>query len=185
MSTIVITGQPCSGKSTYISNELKTHKDTKHKNPSYHNKIYHFFSGIKYLGIFRAKQLLIWSFHEKASFVFRLNLFRSAVSKFGGLNRSALDGHHFLIDEGIAHLPFLFLKTNTEKVVSLILNELKEANVIFLQTPGLNTIQERLRKRGHKRLKFLSLADFAKKNEEIENTLIHLYPSLCKEFEII
>ena len=57
MSTIVITGQPCSGKSTYISNELKTHSDTRYKNPSYHNKIYHFFSGIKYLGISRAKQL--------------------------------------------------------------------------------------------------------------------------------
>ncbi len=60
MATIVITGQPCSGKSTYISNELKTHENTMSKNPSHDSRIYHFISGIKYLGIFKAEQLLIW-----------------------------------------------------------------------------------------------------------------------------
>lgn len=185
MATIVITGQPCSGKSTYISNELKTHENTMSKNPSHDSRIYHFFSGIKYLGIFKAEQLLIWSFKEKATFTFKLNLFRSAVSKFGGLNNSSSNVHRFLIDEGIAHLPFLFLKTNTEKVVDLIFDELKDANVILLKTPGLNTIHERLHKRGHKRLKFLSVSDFAKRNEEIEDILIRLYPGLCKEFKVI
>ena len=140
MTFIEITGQPCAGKSSFIAQEVIIDKEIHIYEQGYLIKIFNFFSGIKYLGFQRTKVLLSWSLKENASLFFRINVFRNAVLKFGifqNLNTSTVEGSkRYLVDEGLSHLPFLFLNTETQQVVDFISDELRRVNVRFLKSPG-------------------------------------------------
>ncbi len=189
MTTSEITGQPCSGKSTYIDKVLLSCKDPESSSDAIIQKIYFFFYGFIYLENSRIKTILKWSLKENASILFRLNIFRNAIAKFGVFNKKYLiklkNNHNFFLDEGISHLPFLFLETDTRTVVEFIFNELQQVNVLFLKSPGSEKIKKRLKDRGHKRLQFLTISNFVDRNEEIEEILIPLYANSCKNFEVI
>ena len=83
MNYLEITGQPCSGKTTLV--EGNTVFDFKRQVVCQNllSRILNFFRGVLYLGIGRLMILLAWSKKEEVSFLFRLNIFRNAVSKFG------------------------------------------------------------------------------------------------------
>jgi len=188
MTFIEITGQPCAGKSSFIAQEVKINKEILIYDQGYFIKMSNFFSGIKYLGFKRTKVLLSWSLKENAPLFFRINIFFNAVLKFRffqNLDTSTEEIiSRYLVDEGLSHLPFLFLNTDTQQVVDFICDELKGVNVQFLKSPGYDVIQDRLVSRGHKRLKFLSVTYFAERNKNIEDILLNLYPNLCKELKV-
>ena len=189
MDFIEITGQSCSGKTKFIEEELIL--DTKFDvyKINFFTKLYNFLVGIKYLGLERTKVLLSWSLQENASLFFRINVFRNAVLKFGNFKKlSSLTQTNlptYVVDEGLSHLPFLFLCSNTEEVLNFISEELKRINVELLKSPGHEVIENRLIQRGHKRLKFLSISFFTDRNSEIEDILLRKYPNLCSSIKII
>tara|TARA_Y100000813_G_C24079351_1_gene312613 strand:- start:25 stop:594 length:570 start_codon:yes stop_codon:yes gene_type:complete len=189
MTTTEITGQPCSGKSTYIDKVLLSYKISESSTDTLIQKIYFFFYGFMYLENSRIKKILKWSLKENASILFRLNIFRNAIAKFAIFNKKYFlklkNNHNFFLDEGISHLPFLFLETDTKLVVEFIFNELQQVNVLFLKSPGSEKIKKRLKDRGHKRLKFLTISNFIDRNEEIEEILLPLYTNSCKDFKVI
>ena len=117
-----------------------------------------------------------------------MNIFRNAVSKFGifvDLKKNYIDSEQIMIvDEGISHLPFLFQNTETHLVLELLRSELSDIEVIFLPNPGSSTIKERLKSRGHKRLKYLNVDSFMSRNRDIECYLIDQYPYLSKNLII-
>ena len=61
MSFIEITGQPCSGKTSFISNKMLD-KETNLFKQGFFRRIFYFCSGINFLGLTRAKILFYWSF---------------------------------------------------------------------------------------------------------------------------
>ena len=136
MTFIEITGQSCSGKSSFVAKKVMISKELDIYKQSNLAKLFIFFYGIYYLGLKRTKVLFSWSLKEDASLFFRINVFRNAVSKFGifqDLNTSPSGSFLKIVDEGLSHLPFLFLNTDTELVVGFISNELRKVNVRFLK----------------------------------------------------
>lgn len=188
MNLIEITGQPCAGKTSFVLNTVLDNKVKPFNNKSFY-KIYYFFLGIIFLGLKKTKILFSWSLIEDVPFYFKMNIFFNAVSKFGifsYINKSKNNNSiKILVDEGISHLPFLFLKTDTKEIIDFISFGLRKTRVIYLSSPGHDIILNRLLNRGHKRLKFLLLNSFTSRNREIENILLSNYPSLCKKFNII
>ena len=188
MSFIEITGQPCAGKSSFIIKKIFD-KEVKFLKKGIFRKIFYFFLGLYFLGYKRAKLLYFWSFMEDAPIYFKINIFLNASFKFGifyylqSLRKDKKT--RFLVDEGISHLPFLFLKTDTKKIINFIASELQSTEVNYLSSPGYEMIYKRLLARGHKRLKFLLLSSFVSRNLEIENILLAEYPDLCKNFKIL
>ena len=184
-----ITGQPCTGKTSIIKNG----KLGKTLYISYSQgtliKTVNFFRGLFYLDFTRLRKLFVWSFDEEASVFFKLNIFRNAVSKFGVysylIKKNTYISSFPLVDEGISHLPFLFLNTKTEHILNLIRKELETIQVIILKSPGLDVIKDRLKNRGHKRLRFLSLDTFIQMNCKIESLLLKRYSELCQGIKII
>ena len=101
------------------------------------------------------------------------------------LKKNYIDSEQIMIvDEGISHLPFLFQNTETHLVLELLTSELSDIEVIFLPNPGSSTIKERLKSRGHKRLKYLNVDSFMSRNRDIECYLIDQYPHLSKNLII-
>ena len=188
MSFIEITGQPCSGKTSFIASEVSGKKVNFFK-LGFFRQIFYFFSGINFLGFSRTKVLFYWSLCEDAPLYFRMNVFRNAASKFGvfsSLQKSINNNvSKFIVDEGVSHLPFLFLKTDTRLIIEFIASELQITDVHYLSSPGYDVIHQRLLARGHKRLKFLYLSSFTTRIGEIEGILLSQYPNLCKKFKII
>ena len=142
------------------------------------------------MGLKRSRVLFSWSLAEEAPFFFRINIFRNAVSRFGifykmDLLTSANPSKKLIVDEGVSHLPFIFLKTDTLEVVNFISHELNKTNVFFISSPSSKTIKSRLIKRGHKRLTFLSVNFFSERVLEIENVLLSQYHSHCKKFVVV
>ncbi len=187
MSFIEITGQPCAGKSTILTKN-KLDNVTRHIKNRFPRKILYFLLGINTLGLQRSKVLFHWSLAENAPFLFKLNIFLNCVSKFGifyRFQKPAKDkGLRFLVDEGISHIPFLFLEVDPKIVINFISDELKMINVYFLCSPEKDVIQTRLLSRGHKRLKFMPLSTFTGRIQKIEKVLLSEYPSLCKKFKV-
>ena len=183
MELIEITGQPCSGKTNFIDRETKSNKLIKKYDQR--RNLVDFFIGIHYLGYSRSKTLFFWSLKEDVPFLFKLNIFRNSVIKFSiFINNHKLDKNKnakLYVDEGISHLPFLFPKMDTLKVLKFIAKELLKTKVIFLKSPSQLVIKERLQRRGHKRLRYLSLNLFVERNMEIEDFLLKKYPELCKD----
>ena len=188
MSFIEITGQPCSGKTSLISNKVLD-KELNILKQGFFRRIFYFCSGINFLGLTRAKILFYWSLGEDAPIYFKMNIFRNAVSKFGiFLSFQASIGNNVarcLVDEGVSHLPFLFLKTDTTLIIDFIASELRTTDVHYLRSPGYDVIHHRLLNRGHKRLKFLHLSSFIIRTEEIEEIMLAQYPKVCKKFKIL
>lgn len=186
MELIEITGQPCSGKTNFIDRETKADKSI--KKYDLRRNLANFFIGIYYLGYSRTKTLLFWSLKEDVSFFFKLNIFRNSVIKFSiFITNYKLDKYKntkLYVDEGISHLPFLFLKIDTFKVLKFTNKELLKTKVIFLKSSSQLEIKERLQRRGHKRLRYLSLNIFVERNMEIEDFLLKKYPELCKDLRI-
>lgn len=189
MNYIELSGQPGSGKSTFlISKKINYSSNDLYK--KIFKKIIFFWEGLKYLPLKRLRILLHWSYLENVSFFFKINIFLNSVSKFGSyqylIKRNINNNIKFhIIDEGISHLPFLFLNTNPENVIDLISFELKRIKVIYLISPGFDIIKKRLLSRGHKRLRFLMLNKFLYRIQEIERVILSKYPILCKEFKIL
>ena len=188
MSFIEITGQPCSGKTSFISNKVLD-KECNLFNQGLLARIFYFCSGINFLGLSRVKILFFWSLGENAPLYFKMNIFRNAVSKFGiFLSLQAPTSNNvarYILDEGVSHLPFLFLKTDTTLIIDFITSELQTTDVHYLISPGYDVIHHRLLKRGHKRLKFLHLSSFIIRTEEIEEIMLAQYPKVCKKFKIL
>ncbi len=187
MSFIEITGQPCAGKST-ILNKISLDYFIRHIKNRFPKKILYFFSGMHFLGLKRSKIIFSWSLAENVSFLFKLNIFFNCVSKFGIFYRHQNSAKYqdlkIVVDEGISHIPFLFLETDSKIVINFISDELQMINVYILQSPEQDIIQARLLSRGHKRLKFMALSIFAGRIQEIEKVLLSQYPSLCKKFKV-
>lgn len=186
MELIEVTGQPCSGKTSFISKEALINSSiTKYKHK---RKITNFFSGICYLGLSRLKVIFFWSLKEDVPFLFKLNIFRNTILKFGIFKKQYKFREHsskkVYIDEGVSHLPFLFLKTDTQKVLSFISEELLKIKVIFFMSPSHLIIKERLINRGHKRLRHITLKSFIERNMEIEDIILQKYPELCSELKL-
>ena len=183
MELIEITGQPCSGKTNFIDRETKSNKLIKKYDQR--RNLADFFIGIYYLGCSRSKTLFFWSLKEDVPFLFKLNIFRNSVIKFSiffsNHKSDKYKNAKLYVDEGISHLPFLFTKMDTLKVLKFIAKELLKTKVIFLKSPSQLVIKERLQRRGHKRLRYLSLNLFVERNMEIEDFLLKKYPELCKD----
>ena len=187
MSYTEITGQPCAGKSSFMNREASNNEAIVFKQ-GIARKIFYFLCGLYFLNLSRSKVLFFWSMLEQAPLYFRINIFFNAVSKFGiffYLQSSSVNHHEdILVDEGISHLPFLFLNSDTIKVVDFISNELQKTNVHLLNSPGSGIIEQRLSIRGHKRLKYLLSSTFVTRIKEIEDNLLSEYPKLCKQFKV-
>lgn len=189
MNYVEITGQPCSGKTTLIAGNSVFDFKRKVLCQNSLSRILNFFRGVVYLGIGRLMILWAWSKKEEVSFLFRLNIFRNAVSKFGVfkyLKEEKTDSKNTnVVDEGISHLPFLFQNTHSSLILDFISGELTNIGVIFLRSPGKEELIKRLKKRGHKRLRFFSVDEFVVRNNKIETYLIHRYPHNCRNFRIL
>lgn len=190
MNHIEIGGQSCSGKTTLIKNFLDSKKKYVLHNNSYPIKFVWFFCGLKYLGIKRSTIIFSWSFNETASYFFRLNIFINAISKFGLKSnvffKKSSSNSVYIIDEGISHLPFLFLNTDPNRTVDFIKDDIDGVEVHFLKSPGAATIKNRINERGHRRLTFIAENAFIERNHQIEEVLLSLYPNLFKrKFTII
>ena len=187
MSFIEITGQPCAGKSTIV-NKISLDIVVRCIQNRFPKKILYFLLGINFLGLKRSKIIFGWSLAENVSFLFKLNIFFNCVSKFGIFYRHQNSAKYqdlkIVVDEGISHIPFLFLETDSKIVINFISDELQMINVYILQSPEQDIIQARLLSRGHKRLKFMALSIFAGRIQEIEKVLLSQYPSLCKKFKV-
>ena len=187
MNLVEITGQPCSGKSTLMNTYTFDGIKPQVYKQGLFLKLINFIRGLIYLRL-KIHLLLSWSLKEQGSFVFRMNIFRNAVSKFGifvDLKTNYIDSRQtMIVDEGISHLPFLFQNTETHLVLELLTFELSDIEVIFLPNPGSSTIKERLKSRGHKRLKYLNVDSFMSRNRDIECHLIDQYPHLSKNLVI-
>ena len=187
MCAIEITGQSCSGKTSFSSKKVSIEQNLTIYKIGNLRKILNFAAGLKYLGASKAMVLMNFALKEKGPLFFRINIFRNAVSKFGiftHVNYSTNNSKILIIDEGLSHLPFLFLETNTKDVVSLIANELSKIEIIFLIPSNRNVIKCRMKIRGHKRLKFLNIDDLINKNNLIEQSLLIEYPDLCANFTV-
>ena len=188
MSYKEITGQPCSGKTKFLINEMKRDVAIKLYSQGIPRQALNFFRGIWYLGFYRTLTIYQWSMQESASLLFRHNIFRNAVTKFGVFNylypMVTQDSKIHFIDEGISHLPYLFRNTSTNTIVSFLRNELRDIEILFIQSKDSDEIKNRLIIRGHKRLKFNSLNDFVSRNMEIDDILLNLYPNLCKKMDL-
>jgi hypothetical protein len=188
MSYKEITGQPCSGKTQFLTNEVQSNSQAEVYHQGAFRKVLNFLDGIYYLGFRRTITIYKWSMLESASLLFRHNIFRNAVTKFGiyhFLYPLAKDNSkiHY-IDEGISHLPYLFQNTSTKMIVEFLSSELKDIEIILIKSPAGNEIQNRLMNRGHKRLKFMSVETFVSRNMEIDRILRDLYPKLCKTMDV-
>ena len=178
---------PCSGKSYHIKYIINNNQSLVFKQ-TYIKKFLSFIYGLQYLGIKRANVFLIWSFKEHVPFIYKINIFCNAVIKFG-LYKILYCGYKegqssIFIDEGLSHLTFLFLKTETKLVINFVTEELKRVNVHFIKSPECSVIYSRLKSRGHKRLKYMSTRGFIKRNKEIEKCMLKLYPVICNKFDI-
>ena len=183
MNLVEITGQPCSGKSTLLNTYTFDGIKPQVYKQGLFLKVINFMRGLIYLRS-KIRLLLSWSLKEQGSFAFRINIFRNAVI-FVDLKTNYTDSRQtMIVDEGISHLPFLFQNTETHFVLDLLMSELSDIEVIFLPNPGSSTIKERLKSRGHKRLKYLNVDSFMSRNRDIECHLIDQYPHLSKNLVI-
>lgn len=186
---IEITGQPCAGKSSLVGKMTSPSVNFIVFKPNIYQKVMHFIFGCSYLGIARTRTLLAWSFLESCPVIFKCNIFFNAVSKFGC--RKILEATNsqsasvLIIDEGISHLPFLFLNTDTSLVVTFISPELKDMVIQIIVAPGKQVIYERLKKRGHKRLKYIPINIFVARNYEIEAAILSHYPTCCQTLKTV
>lgn len=181
-----IAGQSCVGKTSFVSSYVESNKNYIVYKRNTFNFFTDFISGLRYLRSKRTRKIFIWSFNEDASLLFKFNIFRNAVTKFGIFLKLTSfygsDKNVYFVDEGISHLPFIFLNTSTNEVIDFISNELRFLRIKYLVCMEPSYVESRLLNRGHKRLKFLDSTYFVSRNFEIQSILIKIYPKLCRSF---
>ncbi|MEZ9982328.1 hypothetical protein AB4401_21800, partial [Vibrio cyclitrophicus] len=111
---VEITGLPCSGKS-YFCNDIDFFLNKKKSSfiKSLLFEIKYLFIGFCFLNISTIYALLIFCLHEKAPLNYRLKIFRNVIKKFGVYKNFRDLSCGGYIDEGISHIPFNFLNSNT------------------------------------------------------------------------
>jgi hypothetical protein len=187
LGIVEVTGQPASGKSHYIKNLRNTDKKYNEISIQIIARLLYFYRGIRRLGMKRCMKLLAWSLKESCPNYYKLSIFFNAVSKFGRpfSNDNMSNDSILLVDEGISHIPFLFLNTDTKEVVKFLDKELSLINIHFLKSPNASVIKKRIISRGHKRLDFLPVDSFVKRNNEIEKILINSYNILALSLRVL
>ena len=106
----------------------------------------------------------------------KVYIYVNILMKIGRYNfvKKYLSKSHVIFDEGLSHIPFnladLHSKavTSTEKVFVHLKEQLKDINLIVLDTAHID-IEQRLVLRGHKRLDRDNINLFVKVNKRIEN----------------
>lgn len=176
-----LTGCPCSGKSYYLQS-----KGISHINKSnLFNQIIFFFYGLYFLGVNKLFLFIRLSFQEKVPFLFSLNIIRNTILKFGiyyRFNNSKMD---IYVDEGISHLFFNFLDSNKCELLEIIEDEIKNINIILIEQGDKSLIKNRLKVRGHSRLRFYNINDFIFSNKESESFIINVVSFKAKRLKII
>ena len=191
---IELTGVPASGKSTFIKrNNLKvvtvgslfpSLNDLPRFLSRFLGELVLFVEGLSKMPF---KDVLFYfhiSMNEKVDLIYKLNIFRNTVRKFGVFflcQKISVKGDLY-IDEGLSHIPFNFLSTEFSTLEVKLGHYLKEIDVQLVESPREAVIVERLMERGHTRLKFLKIGNFIKNNMSVENELLLRYPFLCHSF---
>ena len=108
---IEVTGVPCCGKSTYLS-ELDITFEKKFEPKNIYYEIRYLLFGLLCLKLTEIFKFAILSYRENAPLMYRFNIFRNVVRKFGlDLHLQRLSVELF-VDEGITHIPFNFLRVH-------------------------------------------------------------------------
>ncbi|MEZ8760777.1 hypothetical protein AB6D89_20170 [Vibrio splendidus] len=174
-----ITGVPCSGKSSIIY-----HLPAPPFNKSDYNSIIVIIKGFLYLGPKRLFFFLISSFREEATFSYRLRIFFNIIKKFGFFHIAKKNKSYFIFDEGVSHIPFNLLSTDTNTILDSIELELSQIYVYLLRSCDAIELRRRYEERGHPRLNYTKISDFVHRNALVEMVLIEKYPKLCYKFEV-
>ena len=184
---IEITGIPASGKSTFLMKKgIEGFDPSKRKNTQgQKNKfilvkigyeIWFFILGCISLSPSNLFFFFKSSLHEKGSILQNLNIFRNIIRKFGIRNLAIKENTDCYIDEGISHIPFNLLNSDTTKIIELTALFLKPISLYYVDHPSIESLEKRLNKRGHSRLKYWSTEAFVKKNLEIGELITSIYP---------
>ena len=179
---VELTGIPCVGKSTYISFNNYHTIDELLDSSIIMNNAFYLFDLIKSgatpsLSIYDAFWLLRSSMKVRGSLFTKLNIFRNCILKFAYysyLSNRQKSKEDIVIDEGISHIPFLLQdQINGHQVIeefySRFSDQLSCVSVVCLNA-DVDTI-ERLKSRGHKRLKSYSHDEVKKFNDMNKRTL--------------
>lgn len=181
-----ITGLPCSGKS-YFCNDIDGFLNKKKLSIV---KAIFFEIKLLLLGIFFLKTSTLYAFlilclHEKAPLTYRLKIFRNIIKKFGVYKKFRYVVTGGYVDEGISHIPFNLLHSNTAEVINILRPYLSLINVKYIKVNSNTCLRERLTERGHERLVFLDVDEFIHLNRNVEITLLAIYPDFCLTFEVM
>ena len=160
---IEVTGAPGSGKTTFIRSHfagarvLWAFPELSGVVPKALYSIF-MFLWILVTGAITIQQLwwLIRKTHQyNEKLIFKLNAFRNCVLKFG-YRFYETEGGFVVIDEGIAHIPFILelqKPKDIDEFITLFHQHLSHAIILFIEAPaGEKTLFERLYVRGHVRI---------------------------------
>lgn len=183
---VEITGLPCAGKSYFCDDsEGFLNRKKKSVTKEVFSSIQFILLGTIFLKISTLYAFLMLCRYEKAPLIFRLKIFANILKKFGIFNKyrnSTVTGY---IDEGISHIPFNFLHTDTVEIINILRPYLASANVKYVKAGSDICLRKRLQQRGHDRLKFLSVDELIHLNRNVEATLLVEYPHVCLTFEVL
>lgn len=178
-----LSGVPCSGKSYWCTNKKVLNTQQKGITPSFIQNIHYISLGLSYLQLKRIFFFIKLSLSENAPLSYRFKILINVLKKFGYYSRYISHGVG-IIDEGVSHIPFNFLSTDTNCVVKSIREELSCIDVVYLLNEEDEILIERLSQRGHSRLNFMEKEDFLNKNRIIERFVLENYNQYCSSFKI-
>ncbi|MFS1867042.1 hypothetical protein [Vibrio breoganii] len=183
---VEISGLPCSGKSYFCDSKdgfLNKKQSSIIKVIMFEVK--YILLGLLFLKFSVLRTFLSLCFKEKVPLKYKIKILRNVIKKFGihsQFRNVAVDG---FIDEGISHIPFNFLNSNTSDVIDVIKPFLAQTNVKYIKAESDFQLKERLQQRGHDRLKFLSVSEFIALNRSVEVCVLSEYPNVCLTFEVV
>ncbi|PQJ83326.1 hypothetical protein [Aliivibrio sifiae] len=181
MKNIELVGIPCCGKSYICANKFSNIRYLSgRKNIIY--ELLLFICGILTLKIEDIKFFISCVRRENVSFLFKVNIFRNIVRKFG-LNK-IYRNRGYIIDEGVSQIPFNLLNSNVDEVFKVVFPYL-ESKVYFINSANDSEIKKRLINRGHTRLFFINIDDFISINRSVENNVINNLNKYLVDFEVV
>ena len=184
MQILEITGEPCAGKSTAVNtlgsvdgvhvfdiNFALARGST--SSPGVRHRVLYevcmFWHGVRGAGFRRLVRFLRACWGVSEGIATRANMFRNVVHKYGMHRIAALreSPDVVVIDEGIAHLPFLFTGHCAQVDDSLFFDFPGQSPTVIKYTVNKEELVSRLRVRGHKRLRrgAKRLEDFVADNQ--------------------
>lgn len=185
-NSIEITGIPCCGKSHFCDQEKVINSKSKNLLKKIVIDIYFVMRGGGYLfSSNRCLKFMRLAYKECVPFSYKLKLFRNVCRKFGVFASIKNCHQSGYVDEGVSHIPFNFLNSDSREVIKLIKHELQYLTVVLLPSPNDNILKERLKKRGHPRLMFCDIDSFIKLNQQVESFIKERYISTCLDFKVI